>query len=395
MWWVWLRQAWSPAQTSRLSPAVLVGTSASFLLILGLVMVLSASSVESFAETGSPFATVLKQATFAAVGVPLAFLAYRTPLRWWRRMAWPGLLAALVFQALVFTTYGIEVNGNRNWVKIGPITAQPAEAMKLALVVWGAHILARKHHLVHRLGHLLLPLAPVAVAGLALILIGRDVGSAVVVVALLAGMLVAAGVRWRYLVGAGLAALVTLVILVWSADHRRERVQLWLSGECEAYYGACWQLTHGQWALASGGWWGLGLGASNEKWAWLPEAHNDFIFAIIGEELGLPGTLTVLALFSVLVIGAARIATQARDPFVTIAASGVIAWLGGQALLNIGVVLGLLPVAGVPLPLVSSGGSSLVTALVAIGMLMSLSRARTIAPTSRRPRTAQPAARQS
>ncbi len=367
---------WSGLGDVDPSPSFLLAASASFLVIFGLIMVLSASSVESYAATGSPFATALKQAGFAAAGVPLALLASRLPLRWWRRLAWPVLVVALVLQVLVFTPLGVEANGNRNWVEIGPVTAQPAEALKLALVLWVAHILDRKAHLLDRLPHLVIPLAPVTALALGLVLAGRDVGSGVVLVAMLAGMLFAAGVRVRYLGVAGLLTGIVLTVMVLTADHRVQRVESWLSGRCEAYYGACWQPTHGQWALASGGWWGLGLGASREKWAWLPEAHNDFIYAIIGEELGLPGTLTILALFAVLVVSAARIAITSRDRFVTVAATGIIAWVGGQALLNIGVVLGLLPVAGVPLPLVSSGGSSLVTSLIAIGMLASFARIR-------------------
>jgi cell division protein FtsW len=348
---------------------------ATFLLVFGLVMVLSASSVESYAQTGSPFSTVVRQAGFAAVGVPLALLAARLPVRWWRRLAWPGLLAAVVLQALVLTPLGVEVQGNRSWIALGPVTVQPAEAVKLALVVWVAAVLARKEHLLDRLGHVLVPLVPGVALPLGLVLAGHDVGSALVVVGLVAAMAFAAGVRIRHLLLGAAATAVVLAYFVLAEQHRTSRVLAWWTGECSAYYGQCWQPTHGQWALASGGWWGLGLGAGREKWAWLPEAHNDFIFAVIGEELGLPGTLTVLALFAGIAVGAVGIARAARDRFVVVATAGLVAWIVGQALLNIGVVLGLLPVTGVPLPFVSSGGSSLVTTMVGVGMLVAFGRA--------------------
>ncbi|HZI96554.1 MAG TPA: FtsW/RodA/SpoVE family cell cycle protein, partial [Actinomycetales bacterium] len=149
----------------------------------------------------------------------------------------------------------------------------------------------------------------------------------------------------------------------------------WLGGDCTDFHGACWQSTHGEWALASGGWWGLGLGASKEKWSWLPEAHNDFIYAIIGEELGLPGTVVVVLLFVAIGIGCSRVVRRHDDLFVKIATAGVMAWVLGQAMINIAVVLGLLPVIGLPLPLVSSGGSALISTMVALGMVLSFARA--------------------
>jgi cell division protein FtsW len=356
----------------------------SFLLIFGLVMVLSASSVESYAATGSPFSIFVRQVAFAGVGLVAGLMAARLPVRWWRRIAWPALLAAVALQGAVFTPLGVEFQGNRSWLSVGPVTVQPAEFVKLALVVWVAHVLAVKERLLDRLGHVLVPLVPGVAVPLGLVLAGHDVGTGLVIMLMLAAMVFAAGVRWRHILAGAAVTGGVLAYFVLSAPHRIARVQAWLSGDCEDYYGVCWQLNHGQWALASGGFWGLGLGAGREKWAWLPQASDDFIFAVIGEELGLPGTLTVLALFAGLAVGAVGIARAAGSRFVTVATAGVLGWIVGQAMLNIGVVLGLLPVTGVPLPLVSSGGSSLITAMIAIGMLVSFGRG-AASPSARAP----------
>ncbi|MFV0460257.1 MAG: putative lipid II flippase FtsW [Actinomycetales bacterium] len=369
------------ALTSRFaafdSPAanfyLILGTTI-MLVAIGLVMVLSSSSVSSMTEGGSPFSVFAKQLTFAVIGLPLMWVCSRLSVRTWKRLAWPAILLAVCFQALVFTPLGFGVGGNRNWVNIGGFTAQPSEAAKLALVVWCALILALKGNRLGEWRELLVPFAPVVLLVLGLVLKGHDLGTGLVLMCLLAAMLFVAGVRGRlFALGFGAAATVAAVMVASSAN-RRERLSTWLSGECADIYGTCWQSTHGLWALASGGWWGLGLGASKEKWDWLPEAHNDYIFAIIGEELGIPGTFVILLLFALLAIGCLRIISRHPDPFVKLATTGVMAWVIGQALMNIGVVIGLLPVIGVPLPLVSSGGSALITTLAALGMVLSFAR---------------------
>ena len=369
---------WTAGLDTPVTSFVLVSTATALLLVFGLLMVLSSSSVESFAKAGNPWAIAGRQILFAAIGLPLLLAAARLPVRWWKRLAWPVLVGALALQALVFVPgLGIEVNGNRNWIRVAGFTAQPSEAIKLALVVWSAAVLARKRDLLGSFGHVLVPvLLPVGALALGLVLAGRDLGTALVILLTLAGLLFAAGTPLRYFILGGAVAVTGVAALVLQEQHRITRIEAWLSGDaCADVYGDCWQPTHGIWALASGGWWGLGLGASREKWAWLPEAHNDFIFAIVGEELGLPGTLSVLLLFVALAFGMVRVAHRAEDPFVVIATSGVMVWVLGQALINIGVVIGVLPVVGVPLPLVSSGGSSLVVTMVALGMVMSFARA--------------------
>lgn len=341
---------------------------------IGLVMVLSSSSVSSMTEGGSPFSVFLRQASFAAVGVPLMFFCSRLSVQIWKRLAWPVIGIAIVLQGLVLSPLGHAVMGNRNWLKLGPITIQPSEAAKFALVVFCALILAMKSDRLHDWRQALVPLGPVAGVVLGLVLLGHDLGTGMVMMLIIAAMLFVAGIRLRFFVLAFAGAATLAVGMVATSSNRRERLSIWLSGECSDIYGQCWQSTHGLWALASGGWWGLGLGASKEKWDWLPEAHNDYIFAIIGEELGLPGTITILALFVLLAVGCLRIISRHPDPFVKIASTGVMAWVIGQALMNIGVVIGLLPVIGVPLPLVSSGGSALITTLAALGMVLSFAR---------------------
>jgi cell division protein FtsW len=214
----------------------------------------------------------------------------------------------------------------------------------------------------------------VAFAVIALVLVGGDLGTALVLMAIVAVLLLVAGAPMRLFGLLGVGALGLIAVMSVTAPHRIRRFQYWLNPESDPL-GAGWQALHGKYALASGGWWGLGLGASREKWGNLPEAHTDFIFAVVGEELGLLGTVTVLLLFAALVTGGLRIAMRARDPFTRYAAAGVTGWIAFQALVNVGAVLGILPITGVPLPLLSYGGSALLPLLAAIGMLLSFARA--------------------
>ena len=345
------------------------------LLAIGLVMVLSASSVTSLKESGSVYTEFRSQLLFAAIGLPLMLLAARLPVRFWQRLGWPAMLATLAGQLLVFTALGFSVNGNRNWVRLGPITVQPAEAVKLALVMWGAAMLVRKRPLLDRWQHAVVPLLfPVGALALGLVLAGRDLGTAMILLLVLCALLFGAGAPLRMFLSAGTVMAGLVALLVLQSTNRMERVTAWIGGTCTDRLGTCLQPIHGKYALADGGWWGVGLGGSREKWSWLPEAHNDFIFAIIGEELGLPGTLVVLGLFLLLAYACLRLVTRTDDLFVRVATAGAMAWLLGQMMINVGAVIGLLPVVGVPLPLLSSGGSALITSMVALGMLMSFAR---------------------
>lgn len=345
------------------------------LVTIGVVMVLSSSSVRSLAETdgASAYRIFASHAQYALAGVPVMLLASRLPVRFWKGIAWPALGLALVLQLLVFSPIGVEVNGNRAWIEPLPGQRfQPAEAAKLALALWLGVVLSRKRHLLGDWRHLIPPMLGI-VAVLGLVLGGHDLGTALVVMALAAGALFVGGLPLRWFALAAGAAVVVVVYLAQSSDNRVARILSFFSPDCDRL-GACYQTTRGLYGLGSGGLLGVGLGESVEKWGYLPEAHNDFIFAILGEELGLLGTLLVVALFGVLAVAVARVVRRHEDPFVQIAAAAIGVWVLGQAVINMAVVVGLLPVVGVPLPLVSAGGSALVVTLGALGVLLAFAR---------------------
>ena len=324
------------------------------------------------------------------LGSDVLVVASRVPAPAWRRLALPALLGAALLQLLVFVPgIGREVGGNRNWIRLGGLSAQPSEAAKVALVLACALALARKRDRLHEPAQLLGALLPSVTATVGLVLLARDLGTALVMMFMVAAMLWTSGVPLRFFALSGAGGALVAAALVVTSENRMRRVHDWLFGSVTSgveIQGASWQPVQGQYALASGGWWGLGLGASREKWQWLPEAHNDFIFAIIGEELGLPGTLVVLVLFAVLALAALRLVRRSEDVFTKIDVTGFAAWVLGQACLNIGVVLGVLPVIGVPLPFISSGGTALVVTLLAVGILLSFARAEPGAPEALRAR---------
>ena len=367
----WLGQ-WNSTVTSYY---LLVGATA-LLTIIGLVMVFSSSAVTQIAAGKSPFGAFLDQAQFALLGLPVLLVATRIPIAWYKRLAWPALVAALALQALVFTPLAVNVNGNIGWVEIGSFRFQPAEIAKLALALWLGAVLGRKQRLLGQWRHVLVPAVPVAVLVIGLVLAGHDLGTALVLMALVAGAFFVSGSDGRLLaLGAGIAAFVVgyVFILNQSGGDRLGRIMATYR-ECTDTLGECYQSLHGQWALGTGGLTGVGLGASREKWSYLPEAHNDFIFAVIGEELGLFGTLLVLGLFVIVGVATSRIIRRHPDPFVKITTAAIACWIVGQAFINIGVVIGLLPVIGVPLPLVSAGGSALIMTMAALGVLISFAR---------------------
>jgi len=353
---------------------VLVGASM-LLLVIGLVMVLSSSSVESIDDSGNPYAVFFDQAKFALIGLPVAIVLARLPVRFFKAVAWPALGGAVVFQSLVFLGLGCGAGGNTNWVCLpGGVTAQPSETIKLALALWLAAVLARKQQYLREWKHVFVPAVPVAGLAIGAVLLGHDLGTALVLLVLVAGAMFVAGVPLRMFAVAGVLAAGAVAVLVVFSDNRMGRISSWLGGdECSAS-AACYQTLHGSWGLASGGIGGLGLGQSREKWSYLPAAHNDFIFAILGEELGLVGTLVVLALFGLLAFAMIRVISRHPDPFVKIATGGLLAWIVGQALVNIAVVIGLAPVIGVPLPLVSAGGSALIMTMAALGVVIAFAR---------------------
>ncbi len=343
------------------------------LLGLGLVMVLSASSILSLKQTGSAYTLAQRQLLFAGIGIVLMLVCSRLPSTLWRRLAWPGLIVALGL-LLAVLVIGVEVSGQRNWIDIvGPFRLQPSEFAKLAVIVWSADLLARKEPVLNRWSHLLMPLLPVTGIVLGLVLLEGDVGNTLILAMIVGGVLFAAGAPLRLFALLGGLGLLAIGLLTLAAPYRMSRFTSWLDPQADRL-GDGWQVIQGQYALGTGGWWGVGLGASREKWGSLPEAHTDFIYSVIGEELGLVGTLSVLLLFGIVAFVSFRLVVVSTDLFVRLASAGVGTWIIGQAVVNVGAVLGLLPITGVPLPLVSYGGSSLIPLLMAIGMLLSFAR---------------------
>jgi cell division protein FtsW len=368
------QQSTRPLLLRPLASYHLLLVSTLLLLALGLIMVFSASAMRQYATTGSLFATGLKQATYVSVGLPIMFLASRLPVRAYRVVAYPLLVTTLALLVLVLVV-GKEVNGGRSWIPLPMgFNLQPAELAKLALALWGADLLVRKQKLLHRRSHLLVPLVPVAGLVLLLILMQPDFGTAVSVGTVVVALLWVVGTPAR-IFGALVAVVMSgAAFLAVTTPHRLERLMSFRDPFADAE-DTGYQAVQGFYALASGGLLGRGLGASREKWSGgLPEAHTDYVFAIVGEELGLLGTLTVVGLFAVLIYAGIRIATNTDDPFVRLASAAVTAWLGCQAVINMGAVVGLLPITGIPLPLVSFGGSALLVTMAGIGMLLSFAR---------------------
>jgi cell division protein FtsW len=350
----------------------LVLGSAGLLLALGLVMVFSASSFTSQQAFGDPYRVFVRQLVFAGIGLVVGWLAARSKVRTVRRLSLPLLVTAVGLLALTYVPgFGVTVNGTRAWLDLGSelFRIQPSELAKLGLILWGASVLSRKGRLLRQWKHIAVPFLPMAAAVVALTVGQNDLGTSLILMSIVLTILWVLGVpTWFFGLAVGLATLMA-TYFVTAADHRRVRVSVFLD-PWQDPDAAGYQSIHAIYAFAEGGWWGRGLGASSEKLGRLPEAHTDFIFAIIGEELGLPGTFVVLGLFGVLGYAGVRIAWRARDLFVRLAAAGLTGWLVVQALVNLGSVLGVLPIVGVPLPLVSYGGSALVPALAAVGLLL-------------------------
>lgn len=353
----------------------LVLGSAGLLLALGVLMVLSASSVYAYVNTDDSYYYVKRQIAFMCLGLIFAFVMSRLSPGKLKVLGWVGMFVGAFLLVLTYTPLGVTVNGNRNWVDLGSSTfrIQPSEFAKLAIVVWGADILARKDKLLDQPKHLLFPYLPITGVMVLLIVFQGDAGTAVVLAGMVAGVLWIVGAPMRILAGLGLAGGAGVVALFVTSPNRMARLAAFLNPHADTG-GANMQATVGMLAIASGGWWGKGLGGSRQKWGSLPEAHTDYIFAVIGEELGLFGSLMVLALFLVLGYAGVRIALRSDDKFSRYAAAGVTSWFMVQALINLTVVLRIVPVAGVPLPLVSYGGSALLANLGALGLLVACAR---------------------
>jgi cell division protein FtsW len=351
---------------------LVLGASA-LLLALGLIMVMSASSIYSLETYHNSYYVFLRQLLWVGIALPMALVAAKLPHRVLRYFSWPAVLIALGLVGLTLSPLGVTVNANTNWIGVGGIQVQPSEFAKLALVLWSADIYARKEALLSDWRHAVVPVIPMALLMTGVVLVGRDLGTALIFLAIIFGMLYVAGAPFKLfltlITGGGL--LVTALAV--QNPERMSRLMSF-SNPFAYYQDAGWQAAHGILAMSSGGIFGKGISASQQKWGNLPEAHTDFIFAVLGEELGMMGTLLVLALFLVIAYVGLRIAMRSPDPFVRFLSAGITIWLVVQMMVNVGMVLALLPVIGVPLPLVSYGGSSLVPSLVALGLLISMAR---------------------
>lgn len=366
----------APGPLRGLTVALL--TAAMLLTGFGAVMVQSAGQVITIASGGTPLAGLLRQGGYAAVGIGLMLVLSRTPTARLRRGAWPLLAVGLCLQLLVYTPLGYEAGGNRNWLRLGPLSAQPAEFMKFVLLVWIASVLAAKAPLLHRWWHVVIPILPVVALSMFINILGGDLGTLMIITALLFGSLFFSGVRLRFLGAIAVVAAAGIAVMTLIKPNRVIRIVQFIEIDClsdvEHAQGMCWQSLNGFWALAHGGVFGAGLGNSTAKWSWLPEAETDFIYAIIGEETGLIGAAAVLLAFVVITGALIGLLGRCTDPFATAVLGGAVAWISAQMIVNIAVVLGFIPVLGVPLPFVSAGGTSLISTLMALGVVLSCVR---------------------
>lgn len=343
------------------------------LAIFGCIMVLSASSVTMISQGQSPFSQVSSQIMFLVVGVLAMAGITRIPVGVYHKkfVVYAMLIVALVMQ-LAVVVVGVEVNGNRNWLKLPGIgQIQPSEFSKLAIIMWLAWVYSRHGDISRSIWRTLFPSIYGVGALVLLIMLGGDMGTAMVYGFIFVGMMWLAGASRSSLLKIGGAFAVLALVGVLSSANRVARIfGIW--GSCTN--ANCDQANSGEVALATGGFLGVGLGQSRQKYNYLAEAHNDYIFAIIGEELGLLGTLAVLLLYVGLVYCAVRIMLRTTDPLVRLATGGIMIWLTSQAIINMGMVSRILPVIGVPLPFVSYGGSSLLSSLFAAGLLLAFAR---------------------
>jgi cell division protein FtsW len=343
------------------------------LTVIGVVMVLSASSVTAYAEFGSSFLFFNRQVIYAVVGVVGLLVVARMPHSVWQRLSLPLLLVTVVLLIWALTA-GRAAYGASRWLYVGPVSVQPSELAKLALLSFVATVLAAKWNRLGELEHVIVPAVPATAVVACIVILQRDLGTTIILCGSVFLLLFVAGVRLRWLATGAAIGLLAALALIFGEGYRKERFFAYADPGADPS-GAGYQLLQGYIALGSGGWTGVGLGASRQKWGSVPNAHTDFIFAILGEELGLVGEFLVLGLFATLIYAGVRIAVRAPDTFGRLLAASITGWFGLQAIVNLGAVTGLMPITGVPLPFVSFGGSALVVTLVAVGVLASVARA--------------------
>lgn len=355
-----------------ISSYYLLLVSAASLTVLGLVMVLSASSIHSLETSGSSFSIVLRQLFFLTIALPLGFIASRLTITKWKWVARFSLIGSVFLLALPqIPGLGNTVNGNTNWIAVGPIVFQPSEFVKFFMILWAGSMLAKHEEAKAVRSNVIAILVPTFFAIMALIMLGNDLGNTAIFVAILLCLLFISGIRLRLIGFTGVLGVALVGALIITAPNRMRRLLAVMHPFSPEFYKLSgWQPAHSIMGLASGGLFGVGLGASRQKWGNLAEAHTDFIFSVIGEELGLVGTLLVLFLFAAMIFAIFKIAIRASDSMIRYTCAGIGCWITAQVILNIGSATSVLPVVGVTLPLVSYGGSSLIAIYLALGFVV-------------------------
>lgn len=345
--------------------------SAVALTFLGLIMVFSASSIHAIDTQGSAVSIVLRQLLFVAVSIPLAGYLSKLPLAKWEIVGRVGLVLSIgVLSLLLVPGLGKTVNGNTNWIDLKVVDVQPSEFAKFFMILWASYLLARKEKAGRHSVNVFALIGPGFLFIMLMVMYGHDLGTTSVIAAILAGLLFVSGIQLRLFGWITAAGALALAGLIATSGYRAQRFLVFLDPFApKEYKYAGWQPAHSLLGLASGGLFGVGLGGSRQKWGNLAEAHTDFIFSVIGEELGLVGTLSVLILMGTLIYSIFRIALRAQEPMVRYACAGIGCWIAVQSFLNIGSATSVLPVVGVTLPLVSYGGSALVATLCALGFV--------------------------
>ena len=344
-----------------------------FLVVFGLVMVLSSSSIDSLVANRDAYYIFSRQFLYALIGLALMLVIASLPVSFIRNRVGLVLMIGFALQ-LAVPFIGISVNGNTNWLSIAGFTLQPSEFLKLALIMYMGWFISNREFEMDNPQRVLYPLLAVGGGAVLLVMFGRDLGTAVIFSFIIFGTLVMAGAPGKILGRVALLAIGLAAAATATSASRMARITAWLNPGSASSDAFNWQFEHGTWALASGGIFGVGLGNSKMKWSWIPEVENDFIFAVIGEELGLIGAMVVIGMFALLIASLIRVMLRAQTTFARVTTLGVVIWILSQSAVNIAVVLGVLPVLGVPLPLISAGGSSLIATLAGIGLVLAFEK---------------------
>jgi cell division protein FtsW len=344
-----------------------------FLVVFGLVMVLSSSSIDSLVANRDAYYIFSRQFLYALIGLALMLVIASLPVSFIRNRVGLVLMIGFALQ-LAVPFIGISVNGNTNWLSIAGFSLQPSEFLKLALIMYMGWFISNREFEMDNPQRVLYPLLAVGGGAVLLVMFGRDLGTAVIFSFIIFGTLLMAGAPGKILGRVALLAIALAAAATATSASRMARITAWLNPGSASSDAFNWQFEHGTWALASGGIFGVGLGNSKMKWSWIPEVENDFIFAVIGEELGLIGAMVVIGMFALLIASLIRVMLRAQTTFARVTTLGVVIWILSQSAVNIAVVLGVLPVLGVPLPLISAGGSSLIATLAGIGLVLAFEK---------------------